>query len=151
MLAISSGTSVKFAPGASLTIRGTLEANGATFTSNSATPQPGDWQGLVFTYGGAGTLTGCSVSYAQTGVEVGDYTFCDPVTPSSVVLEQCGLSHNSVAGVSGGSLSSVDVHDCTFAWNGFGLHYTGTPNHVRVEDCTFLYDNTAAIDVHAGC
>ena len=143
-LTVESGVRIAFEAGASLTIRGTLNATGANFTSNSGSPQPGDWQGLVFTDGGSGTLTGCNVSYAERGVDVaGAY----PSTVSSVVLEQCGFSHNLYAGVAGGDLSSVDAHDCTFSANGYGLNYHGRALHLRVEDCTFLYDESAAISV----
>lgn len=48
-LTIQSGVVVRFDPGTSLQVNGTLIATGATFTSNSATPAKGDWGRIYFT------------------------------------------------------------------------------------------------------
>ncbi len=48
-LTIQSGVIVKFDPGTSLIVNGTLIATGATFTSNSAPPAKGDWGRIYFT------------------------------------------------------------------------------------------------------
>ena len=47
-LTIQPGVVVKFEPGASLRIDGTLVARGCTFTSNNAIPAKGDWGRIYF-------------------------------------------------------------------------------------------------------
>jgi hypothetical protein len=52
--------------GADSTVLGGLVANGTTFTSDSATPNPGDWSGVAFgrtTIADSATLAGCVIEY----------------------------------------------------------------------------------------
>jgi parallel beta-helix repeat protein len=67
-LTVNSGVIVKFNASQLMVINGSLVATGATFTSNVATPAPGDWQFLQL---GSSTDTGymnlqnCEIQYAQ--------------------------------------------------------------------------------------
>lgn len=149
-LTILSGAQVKFAPGASLVVRGTLNATGATFTSSSANPQAGDWRGLAFADGGSGNLSGCSVQCAQRGIEVVGETGCqDAPWRSSVDLDGCTFSQCSDAGVYAGSNSLVDAYNCGFLYNDVGLRYSGITGSLSLRECTFRYHDVAAIDIYA--
>ncbi len=53
VLTIESGATIKFAKGTKMIVDGTLLANGQvnraiTLTSNESNPQPGDWEGIIF-------------------------------------------------------------------------------------------------------
>jgi hypothetical protein len=66
------GVTLKFMPGARFQIDGKLVADGTmadpiTFTSNQATPAPGDWERLYFNNADAGTMLDyCIISYGGT-------------------------------------------------------------------------------------
>ncbi|MGQ9608155.1 MAG: right-handed parallel beta-helix repeat-containing protein [bacterium] len=54
VLTIESGATIKFAKATKMLVDGTLLANGQvnraiTLTSNESNPQPGDWEGIIFT------------------------------------------------------------------------------------------------------
>jgi parallel beta-helix repeat protein len=79
MLTIEPGVEVRFEEGLGLTIRGTLLALGTTsqpiiFTSNSTSPEQGNWQGLIFSnkfMNSTSSLSHVIIEYAQKGVEIG--------------------------------------------------------------------------------
>ena len=67
-LTIDANVVVKFNSSRKLIVLGTLNATSATFTSNLATPAPGDWQFIQTgngTYAATVNLTNCFLRYAQ--------------------------------------------------------------------------------------
>ncbi|MDP1622772.1 MAG: right-handed parallel beta-helix repeat-containing protein [Bacteroidales bacterium] len=70
-LTVQSGVTVKFNDSQYMLVNGTMNATGATFTSNNATPAPGIWNNIQ-TGGaapgdiGAVTMSGCQVLYASS-------------------------------------------------------------------------------------
>jgi len=79
-LTIEPGVILKFDAGLSFTIDGTLnavgtEADSIFFHSNAATPQSGDWSGLIFNTASAGSLHYCSIKYASVGLTENNATF----------------------------------------------------------------------------
>jgi len=59
-LTVAGGTTLRFWPWVSLTVNGTLNASGTTFTANSST-----WSGIYFASGGTGNISGCTISNVQ--------------------------------------------------------------------------------------
>ncbi|MBI3873341.1 MAG: right-handed parallel beta-helix repeat-containing protein [candidate division Zixibacteria bacterium] len=52
----------------SIIVKGSLNAQGCTFTSTAQTPATGDWEGIRVKPGGSAYLKNCAVNYADTGV-----------------------------------------------------------------------------------
>ncbi|MFQ5674498.1 MAG: right-handed parallel beta-helix repeat-containing protein [bacterium] len=72
-LTIEPGVVIRFENGVDFTMHGTLLSTGTStdtirFTSNSGSPNPGDWNGLLFTSTGGGTLKYMVIEYAATGI-----------------------------------------------------------------------------------
>lgn len=70
-LTVESGVTVKFNDGQYMLVYGTLNATGAVFTSNNASPTPGIWSyiqtgGTTATDVGTVFMSGCQVLYAST-------------------------------------------------------------------------------------
>src|SRR5665647_672945 len=69
-LTVQSGVTVKFSDAQYMLVYGTLDATGATFTSNNISPTPGIWSyiqtgGTLPTDIGNVILSGCQVLYAS--------------------------------------------------------------------------------------
>ncbi|MFH1162843.1 MAG: right-handed parallel beta-helix repeat-containing protein [Pseudomonadota bacterium] len=117
-LTIKAGSRIDFASGQVLTVAGMLKVEGSeaspiSFTSSSATPAAGDWYGLYFESGSAGTISHAVIEYAQYGVYV--------YRTSSPQITNCVIRRNTQG-----------VH----ARNNYG--YTPQP---KVTYCS-LYENT---------
>lgn len=72
-LTIEAGVVLRFDTNVSFFVDGTLTAEGTEsdsirFTSNSAQPNAGDWNGVFFRNAGAGTIKYAVVEYAATGI-----------------------------------------------------------------------------------
>lgn len=72
-LTIQPGTQVKFNGNYSLTVYGTLLANGAPgdtiiFTSNQSVPMPGDWGSIILQYSDGSVLDHVKYLYATNGI-----------------------------------------------------------------------------------
>ena len=100
-LTIEPGVEVHFAPEFSLTVAGTLIANGTpdqpiTFTSAQEMPDPGDWSGLHFVAGSSDSqLSWCVVEYATTGVRV----YAAPGETVGPAFSSCTVRRNSLDGI----------------------------------------------------
>ena len=74
-LTIEPGVVINFNGGVNFTLDGTLIARGTStdsirFTSSNASPNLGDWGGILFSSTGGGTLKYLVVEYASTGISV---------------------------------------------------------------------------------
>lgn len=100
-LYIEPDVQIRFSPGVTLTISGTLRATGApdrpiTFTSDQESPAPGDWGGLRFESGSSDSdLTWCVVEYATVGVHV----YAGPGETVGPVLSRCTVRENAAHGI----------------------------------------------------
>ena len=106
-LTISPGCLVKFDAGQGLNIgrlgAGSLNATGTsgnpiTFTSNAATPSPGDWQGIVFfggTVNASTILDYCTVEYGGNGSYHSDI-YCQSASPT---IKNCTIRNSSQHGI----------------------------------------------------
>lgn len=118
-LTIEPGVEVKFNAGRFLQVNGTLVARGTAvqpivFTSNEPTPQPGDWNGIVFAdssidasfnsvgnYISGSVLQYCTVEYA-TRVEAGNfdstYAAIDAQN-AAPFIDHCTIQNNAATGI----------------------------------------------------
>ncbi|MGD9404465.1 MAG: right-handed parallel beta-helix repeat-containing protein [Anaerolineae bacterium] len=100
-LTIEPGVEIQFAPGISLTVAGTLLANGTpdqpiTLISDQEISEPGDWKGLRFVAGSSDSqLSWCVVEYATTGVRV----YAGPGETVGPAFSDCTIRHNSQHGI----------------------------------------------------
>jgi hypothetical protein len=91
ILTLPEKATLEFAPETYLWIGsesgGGLVARGVTFTSQSRTPQPGDWVGLIVEQARATTIEGCTVEFAghEGGYGKGAVTFRGEVKPGPAV------------------------------------------------------------------
>jgi hypothetical protein len=93
-LTILPGTKVHMFPGSSILVTGTnsnLTANGTEadsvyFFALGPNPQPGDWLGIHFLNGSAGTLQYCAIRHAVIGIEMEDF--------SDVEMDNCLIKSN---------------------------------------------------------
>ncbi len=72
-LTVEQGVELKFGNYARLQVLGTLQAQGAVFTSNAATPEPGSWNGIITgndSHAGTVNLTDCEVKFYHECVVV---------------------------------------------------------------------------------
>jgi hypothetical protein len=98
---VEAGVVIQFDPGTSLSVNGSLIAEGTgsqpiIFTSSSVTPQPGDWA-TVNVYGGSHVrLAYCDVSYGGyvIGGNRGFY-----ITNSDVQIRHCRIHHTLGDGI----------------------------------------------------
>ena len=65
-LEVEQGTSLRFASGKRLTVNGTLNATGATFTASGSS-----WDGLRFAAGSSGTLDASTIEKVRSGTNAG--------------------------------------------------------------------------------
>lgn len=102
-LTLAPGSKLQFlhSSGISVQDNGSLVAEGSsdkliTFTTNAATPSPGDWDGLYFaheSYGG-NVLKYCTVEYA------GNYTeYNIGIRTSNLSVTNCSIKHSKVNGI----------------------------------------------------
>jgi hypothetical protein len=131
VLTIAPGVVVKFGAGTSLFVDGTLVVNGdeaqpVTFSSNKATPTPGDWGTINFRGSSAESiLKWASISYASDGVTV---------TAGSPTLEHCSVSNNQRYGVYVSAGAPTIVKTTIYENGKDGIwNYVGT---VTVTNCT---------------
>jgi hypothetical protein len=75
-LAVQPGVVVRFNNGVGMTVNGTLSANGATFTSSSASPTRGIWSNISFGSGSAGisTIKNSTINFASSISVASGYT-----------------------------------------------------------------------------
>lgn len=125
-LEIEPGVTVAFEPGSSLFImfQSMIVAEGAAgneilFTSNAATPAPGDWE-RVFLYYSAADLQESILSHCvfEYGIENIKITGCYPV------ISHCTTRHAESAGIYC-EWASPQISDCDVTQNYIGIRVTG--------------------------
>jgi len=151
-LTIEADVQVRFDTGTRLSIGGgaVLLVNGdagqpVLFTSNSLTPDAGDWQNVYIDQGAAATIEYCEF-------EFGGASSTDALTISStaaVSVSDCDIHHNRYEGIqiSGGPGVSPELFDVTVRDNGGGAIQQGgdvSPEYSNLnftgngEDAVFL-------------
>lgn len=133
-LTIEPGTTLSFDGEWSITVRGTLIAQGTasnkiTFTSGQDTPAPGDWSQIVFertsppaTFDAQGTYTGGNVlqhvivEYGGGDIRSGDAVIWADET--TFYLDQSTIQYSASGGVIQGSFgNAMRVTSCEFQYN----------------------------------
>jgi hypothetical protein len=134
-LVVNAGTTLQLAPatvckmpgwGSSITVNGTLRADGVTFTSDKATPAPGDWGGIVVNSGGAAELLNSVLEYGGSAAYyVGGSEGLVKVTGGSCTMFGCRVTDSAYYGVrvAGGSL---DLSYSEFSRNAVGVSFGGS-------------------------
>ncbi len=128
VLTIEAGNRVEFGSGGGITLadyagRGSLVVPGTAaepvvLTSSSASPAPGDWQGLLFTRDAAGDLSHTTVEYAGGGVNESAVYFEYNTTVS---WSDVTVSHSAGWGANYDYATiEPDVTGITFVNNAFG-------------------------------
>lgn len=131
-LAIEPGVVVRFAEGCSLVVNGSLYAVGTTtkpitFTSNKATPAPGDWHHIGFTGATGSTfkIENCIVEYSTFGVWIAG--------SGEATVKASDFQNNSVSGVRLSGKLNVLVERNEIKTCMYGV-YSGNPPGAWRED-----------------
>lgn len=131
-LTIEPGVEIRISDGSSITVSGTLTAEGTDsawiqFTSNQATPSPGDWYGIKFWPGSSGSnLSHVICEYATIAISIIADALAESPTYLSPSFDNCILRYSSLDGAyisarpyqcySGNALA--EFNDCVFEENG---------------------------------
>jgi len=116
-LGVEPGVTVELGAGIKLSISGTMFAEGTssypiTFTSASATPQPGDWQGIYFNNAdNNSTIENCTIEYAVYGIKTNN---------TDLTIEKSTIKNNSGNGINCYEASPTIYHN-TIESNGIGI------------------------------
>ncbi|MCP4623258.1 MAG: hypothetical protein GY850_06965 [bacterium] len=110
------GCTLKFSAGSTMDVTGVLVADKTTFTSQSATPAPGDWDYIrIRTDTGTSQLTDCTIEY-------GSYIAFEYASPA--LMTNCNIINN-LYGL-GIADSSPTISDCIIENNGMhGVTFQG--------------------------
>ncbi len=157
-LTIEPGTTIKFDSNTNLNIYGNLNAQGTptqkiTFTSASATPQPGDWNKIYFYNNGIDTLKHCDIEYGQgiycasgSNVRLNNVTVtnCPPfglyMNNAFAIVDSCNFSNNGTSGIYLYSSSPKISHTiCTN--NNYGLFCYNNYSEPQIGYSTFSNNN----------
>jgi plastocyanin len=172
-LTVTAGTTIKMA-NSNLTVNGgaALIAEGTSdlpivFTSQSADPQPGDWQQIRANSGSTMRLTYCEVGYSGAGAgtravwlssadaelhhclihhSLGDALFLDNTV--QLAMQNLAIVDSGWSGISLASGSSVDGAHLTLARNGTGA-YVASGCTLDLTN-TILAQNTTGVNVASG-
>jgi parallel beta-helix repeat protein len=147
-LTIQPGVQVLFYGNCMLQVDGGLSVLGTShqpviFSSGKAVPQPGDWQGLVFTAGSSNdtcVVSNAVIQYAQVGVRCTDTSpaiansavqYCSQqgiyLTRSSPGIMDCTVQRNGSYGVYCQDASSPQIQGAHVVANGsYGIYLYGT-------------------------
>jgi len=161
VLTVDPGVTIKFGSGATLDIQGTLVATGTasqpvTFTSASATPAPGDWQGVWFEPNSQGTLSYTTISdsgsYSCSGCGQ-PYDTALSVQNATVRLDHVTITKSGSDGISmtGGNLS-VTNSTITYVSTALNVSSAATAsihNSTITNDTFGIYNCASCTLVHA--
>ena len=166
-LTIEPGVEVAFGGKFTLYVQGILYAVGMadrpiTFTSNSQTPQRGDWQSVLFQNTSSwSTLDHTSIKYATDGItsERGKLTLKNSeitlsndngirILDSEVVVESSQISSSPV-GISITGSNVATVQNNTLRSNGVGISLTGAVSGVDIRQNTISLSSLSGIEFGA--
>ncbi len=131
-LTIQSGVTVQFNDNFGMTVRGTLTANSAVFTSSSSSPTPGKWSNITIgntTDSGIVSLTSCQLSYGQSVIIYKGYLTTNGTDFSSFssygIFIDGVTTNRALANLTGGTFTNCN--NCIYV-NKFGLVNTNGTN-----------------------
>lgn len=133
-LTIQPGVTVQFNPTKFIQVRGSLKAMGTVsdtirFTSNAATPAPGDWNGIrIINQADSVNLNYCSFQYAQTAIVQGSGVDGLKICKNSL------FAHNKI-GI-GFTDMNVTVDSCYFKHDSVGIDQV-----YRIDHSTFIHND----------
>ncbi|QTA83427.1 Para-beta-helix domain-containing protein [Desulfonema limicola] len=86
--------------GPGIYVNGTLNAQGAVFTSIKDEPDPGDWNGIVFQAGSGGTINDCTLQYGRYFAISGTAYYGQLVILSdNVIIQNSSIMNGSRSGI----------------------------------------------------
>jgi hypothetical protein len=147
-LTIEAGTEVRFQNGTQLVIEvdNGLAVQGTSgspviFTSDSGTPTPLDWSGILLHEGSGATIDYADIRYASTCIQANPTS---SLSLADCTVRDCGntglLLRSTTASITGTTVSNtiyglhafsggtIDISDSTFTDNYFGVHVGGDNN-----------------------
>jgi len=150
-LTIEPGNTLKFAGNYQFQVNGTLIADGSTdqitFTSNAATPSPGDWRRIYFVNPEPGCLMdNCLIQYGGSSTS-NVYIYGDG---SNVTIRNSEISYSGNTGIGVDNYADPIIQNCTISDNldyGISCHFGySTP---FVSDCILENNGNYAMNVQA--
>jgi len=144
-LSIMPGSVIYVAGGSLITIYGSLNANGTntepiTFTSIKASPQPGDWGGIVFNDPSvSSTINNCLVAYGGSSpsypANISFIGNCD-----NIIVSNSNIKFSERNGIfsSATSTQELQISGCQFTNNlGHGFYDTDNSSDIQLSNCSF--------------
>lgn len=150
-LTIEPGCNVKFAGDYELRVYGVLKADGTsanhiTFTSDAATPAPGDWQEINFYNAESGCLLDyCDIRYG------GNYEGSIKLygAQEHVTISNCLIEYSDDAGIEIANNSSPSISNCTIQNNNsYGIFCYEGDAYPLISDCSIQDNGSYAIRTH---
>ncbi|MDP2337483.1 MAG: right-handed parallel beta-helix repeat-containing protein, partial [Bacteroidota bacterium] len=126
---------IRFNSGRYLQVIGTLNAKGATFTSSSATPAKGNWDGIYVSYTsynpGSVTLDSCTVEYASN-------IYC---RNGQLTLKKTTLNNFSAYGIQVETKGTLNISETTIKNTNYPIYLSG-PGILKAGSGNVLTGNT---------
>ncbi len=163
-LTLQPGCLVKFYPGRGLYIgyysAAALIAEGTsskpiTFTSNAATPAPGDWEGIVFfnsTDDSATIMDYCTVEYGGYASYDSNIN-CNQASPT---IRHCIIRNSDEHGIYTTGSGALPLISCSTITNNVNGVYAASNSNPTITDCRItgnttygVYNNSSAITLDA--
>jgi parallel beta-helix repeat protein len=166
-LTIEPGVEVRFGGNFSLIVNGQLIANGLQnerirFTSNKFAPQPGDWNGILFSSVRPSQLAYCSIEYSKIGmkitngiVEVKNSVISNNsldgifIENSVVTIEADEIINNTINGIYITASNSVTIQNNTIRSNGDGILLSGNLSSASITRNVILLNTRSGIHLNA--
>jgi len=152
-MTIDPGCEIKFDGNYNLTVQGTLIADGTssehiTFTSNEASPAPGDWQYIYFNSADTGCILDyCDLSYG--GSAQGDIRFY--YSYDHVSITNCQIEYSATAGIYIRDYSTPTIANCSINNNDtIGIYCPYVTAKPQISDCEINNNSGYAIFTFAG-
>ena len=150
-LTIEAGTEIKFDGNRTMTVYGTLVADGTaaehiTFSSYEAVPAPGDWNYVLFYSSEPGCLLDyCDFSYG--GSSNGNVRLH---TTDAFPISNCSFNYSAAAGLYLYENSDPLISNCVFNNNAtYGIRAQHNNCDPQINDCTIQDNGSHAIGIYA--
>ena len=156
ILTIEPGCVVKFNGNYDLKVYGTLVANGTamaqiTFTSNQASPSPGDWDNIHYSNSDAGCILNyCNISYGGSD----DGMIFIRGVEDNLTISNCNFTYSATTGIKVDdyyvSFSEPEISNCTLTNNNStGIACSDPDSKPVISDCTIQDNGNYALSVYA--